>query len=67
MPACGVPSERPAIEELKLNHDFAVPKDFDHEKVIKDIAGEQPVVAPVKMEEEPTRPGLSRRLLNWRR
>lgn len=41
VPSNGIISERPTIEELKLNHDFPVPKNFDHEKTVKDIAGEQ--------------------------
>lgn len=39
VPSDGVPSETPTIEELKLNHDFAEPKGFDHAKVVKDIVG----------------------------
>ncbi len=37
VPGEGVASTTPDIEELKLNHDFPIPKDFDHEKMVKHI------------------------------
>jgi hypothetical protein len=39
VPPDGVPSERPTIEELKLNQDFAAPKNFDHEAAVKKAVG----------------------------
>lgn len=37
VPSDGVASTTPDIAELKLNHDYPVPKDFDHEKMVKHI------------------------------
>ncbi len=39
VPADGVPSNRPTIEELKENQDWPLPKDFDVEKEVKKITG----------------------------
>lgn len=37
VPADGVPSTTPTVEELKLNHDFPTPANFDHEARINQL------------------------------
>lgn len=41
VPADGVASTTPGIDELKLNHDFPEPAGFNHEKTIADCVGKK--------------------------
>lgn len=41
VPADGVASATPDLEELKLNHDYPVPAGFDHAKVVKGIVSDK--------------------------
>jgi hypothetical protein len=41
VPAGGIPSVQPSLEELKLNQDFPAPRNFDHAAAVRRAVGER--------------------------